>query len=299
MDDFPGEVIVIKLRYMVDLLEPLKKDKYWDDNTMKTFFQSIARINKRCPNLETPVSEVLMGNLQSQNNGDGCVLFFNDGRYLDKGNDGVRMADHDKGIYNIDDLQVHDVWSESTDPKHISEDQRNQYHNIRNAPGDNNSFHVSQWVATPSPTGYSIQHYALFQVGGIMYSDGVNGMDLDSFPTVLMADYVGVRLPGRFNEADWGWEHKTLAMGLNLLLVSSNCELTRRKHPFYPLVKSRMMTVASAESKWNGAILADGTTLENPPAGFNPWKETVLRAGTVFANGTVLVQDMPVPVEWQ
>lgn len=298
MDDFPGEVVVIKLRYMVDILEVLKVDKYWDDNTMELFFQSIARINKRCPNLERPVPNVLMGKLQSENHGGGCVLLFNDGRYVDKGKDGVRVADHDKGIYNIDDLQITDPWSDSNDPKYISEDQRSKYHNIRASPGGNNTFHVSQWLATTGITGDSIEHHALFQVGGIMYSDGVNGMDTVSFPTVLMSDFVGVRLRGRFEEADWGWEHKTLAMGLNLLLVSSNCELTRRKHPFYPVAKLRMMTVDSAESKWNGVILANGMTLDDAPATFNPWKETVLHAGTVFANGTVLLQDMPVPVEW-
>jgi hypothetical protein len=121
------------------------------------------------------------------------------------------------------------------------------------------------------------------------------GVVPNSFPTVFMHDYVGVRLDDRFDEEDFGWEAKTLAMGLNLYLVSENCDIGKQRHPFYPLERQQQLLSSDSDSgtgHFNGIIFANGTTLQDVSSELKPWRETILR------NGTVLTQDVPMPDLW-
>ncbi|KAL3454951.1 hypothetical protein BJX64DRAFT_295531 [Aspergillus heterothallicus] len=129
-------------------------------------------------------------------------------------------------------------------------------------------------------------------------------MSPSGFPTVMLMDYAGVRLQGEYDEEYWGAELKTLAIGLNLYLVSENCDISTVKNPLAgstaesTRTNGLLQSVSSSGSTWNGIIFANGTVLDDPPANYNPWKESVLRNGTVFANGTVLTHDVRVSDSW-
>jgi hypothetical protein len=96
-----------------------------------------------------------------------------------------------------------------------------------------------------------------------MYWKGVNNMQPENFPNVLMVDYIVVLVP---NEHDWnqvGADIVTLAIGLNLYMVSENCDFSKGRSPLLPSVSasSRMVTL-SASVPWNGIIFANGTNID-------------------------------------
>lgn len=126
-------------------------------------------------------------------------------------------------------------------------------------------------------------------------------MSPTGFPTVMLMDYAGVRLQGEYDEEYWGVELKALAIGLNLYLVSENCDIRTVKNPLARSTAESTRTnglLQSSGRTWNGIIFANGTVLDDPPANYRPWKESVLRNGTVFANGTVLTHDVRVSDSW-
>lgn len=129
-------------------------------------------------------------------------------------------------------------------------------------------------------------------------------MSPTGFPTVMLMDYAGVRLQGEYDEEYWGVELKTLDIGLNLYLVSENCDVSTVKNPLArstaesTWTNGLLQSVSPSGSTWNGTIFANGTVIDDPPANYHPCKESVLRNGTVFANGTVLPHDVRVSDSW-
>jgi hypothetical protein len=123
-------------------------------------------------------------------------------------------------------------------------------------------------------------------------------MSPTGFPTVMLMDYAGVRLQGEYDEEYWGVELKTLAIGLNLYLVSENCDISTVKNPLArstaesTRTNGPLQSVFPSGSTWDGIIFANGTVLDGPPANYHPWKESVL------ANGTVLTHDVRVSDSW-
>lgn len=91
-------------------------------------------------------------------------------------------------------------------------------------------------------------------------------------------------------------------MALNLYMVSQNCDITTDMHPFlkpkvYATSKLYLPTdnssVPVALKTFSGIIYANGTVDETPPEGFRLGRAKLLKAGTVFGNGTVLAVDTP------
>ncbi|KAI8261295.1 hypothetical protein K4K58_001428 [Colletotrichum sp. SAR11_239] len=86
-----------------------------------------------------------------------------------------------------------------------------------------------------------------------------------------------------------------LTLGLNLYMVSENCEINKRRSPLLPGPDRGTRSVNPLISSWNGIIFANGTTIDHPPPGLHPGRLEILQNGTVFDNGTVLKEDIPNP----
>jgi hypothetical protein len=127
-----------------------------------------------------------------------------------------------------------------------------------------------------------------------MYWKGVDNMHPKNWPNVLMVDYIGVLVP---NEHDWnqlGADIVTLAIGLNLYMVSENCDFSKGRSPLLPSASSRI-ALLSASVPWNGIIFANSTKIDYPPTDLHVGRVEVLKNGTIFGNGTVLMSDVPNP----
>jgi hypothetical protein len=180
----------------------------------------------------------------------------------------------------------------------LAEDQVADWNtNNRSLTSDTERFYISQWQVTPQLTIsslYGLEALAVIPINPAMYWKGVNNMHPENFPNVLMVDYFGVLVP---NEHDWnqlGADIGTLAIGLNLYMVSENCDFSKGRSPLLPSASSRMAPL-SVSVPWNGIIFANGTKIDYPPADLHVGRVEVLKNGTVYGNGTVLTSDVPNP----
>jgi hypothetical protein len=141
-----------------------------------------------------------------------------------------------------------------------------------------------------------------------------------------MQDYVGQIYNGRHKYPDdMSWELRTLCLGLNIYMVSQNCEAGQGANPLYKIQGSgstRMLlreagsgqypshghnaTLTTSETSgapvnfasrpaFHGIIYFDGTVDTNPPPGLHLGRLKILKAGTKFDNDTRLEADIPNP----
>ena len=119
-----------------------------------------------------------------------------------------------------------------------------------------------------------------------------------------MVDYIGQLLIN--DQEELGAELYTLAIGLNLYMLSENYDISPRRSPLLPPRQSanaRITSFAAPKPKannplvssWNGIIFANGTIIDNPPPTLHLGQPEILRKGTVFSNGTVLTEDIRNP----
>jgi hypothetical protein len=287
----PGEIVFLALRYLVGRYElPDGGPIYWNQSTVDTFFAKLRGLNNRCANLDTSTvfqnqnASYFMG----QNGGSGCVLPLLNGD-LTSTVTGESVAD---GIYHFGRISVQDHWSNMEDASSMGPDQVANWRSVtRGGSSDYGSLMIAQWLVTPNAvdsTAYSLQSYALQPTNPSLYWAGVNGMDPEHWPNVLLVDYIGVQL-----QDQWAWDQLsaelyTLAVGLNLYMASENCGVSPLRSP---LLSRR----GEGLEAWNGIIFANGTKIDHPPPGLHPGHVEVLRKGTRLGNGTVLTHDTPNP----
>ncbi|KAK4135446.1 PLC-like phosphodiesterase [Trichocladium antarcticum] len=303
----PGEVIILQFRYLIGIRNvPSMGPEYWKTKQKDEFFDKLRRINNRCGNIPTSGANGLgdrgVGSFMSSNGNKGCVLIFLDTRHLEQNiaaADRVARAD---GIYHKNDLPWSDGWPNKEDTKDVAES------NINRWQAERTNVLVSQWLSTPnfmtSTFVYSLQSIAVLPTNPTLYWRGVPEMSPTAFPNVIMVDYVGQIL---MNERAWdelGAELYTLAVGLNLYMLSENCDISPKRSVLLPKRSgsgSGSARIAAAPqanplvSSWNGIIFANGTTVNNPPPALRLGQPAILRGGTVFSNGTVLTKDIPNP----
>ncbi|KAI8198155.1 Mutanase [Colletotrichum sp. SAR 10_76] len=299
-DESPGEVIFLWLKDLV-AFEPLENGgggRPLDRKETEELFAVLGKIKNRCPGLEVPpdggkkFEDRLMGEFMDMNGGAGCVLVILEGEVAD----GVADSLPKEGIYRN---KVHmfrfDHWPVATIPDTIvkltaetlSEPDRRK---IDGTP--KKEFMVAQWQLTPDFTtssNFGLEALAVYPTNPTLYWGGVPAMSPETYPTVLMQDYIGVRL---VDEHDWNSlsaEIRVLAIGLNLYMASENCFVSGRRHPLWKKNSRRQ------PSPWNGIIFANGTVMDERPETYNPYRNPVLRAGTVFGNGTVLTKNITNP----
>jgi hypothetical protein len=293
----PGEIIFLTIRYLVGRYEfPDRGAIRWNAAMVNDFFSRLRSIHNRCLHLDTSTGfqNHKASYFMDQNEGKGCVILLLNG-HLD--GDGVPRESPADGIYQLNRMGIRDHWSNKMHASDMAPNQVSTWRSVtRGGASDYGSFHVAQWLVTPdalASTAYSLQNFAIEPTNPSLYWAGVNGMDPEHWPNVLLVDYIGVQ-----QEDQWAWDRLsaelyTLAVGMNLYMASENCNVNTRRSPL--LRRGEVTVEESREELWNGIIFANGTTVDNPPVTLHPGRAEILRNGTVLGNGTVLEQSIPNP----
>ncbi len=295
----PGEIVFVTMRYLVGRYQfPDRGPILWNDAVTADFFAKLRGINNRCSNLDTSTGfqNQKASYFMDQNGGKGCVVLLLNG-HLDG-----RESPGD-GIYDGNRISVQDHWSNMMQAVDMAADQVATWRAATRGGGrdDFGSLMIGQWLVTPdalAATAYTLQGFALQPTNPSLYWAGVNGMDPEHWPNVLLVDYIGVQ-----QRDAWAWdqlsaEMYTLAVGLNLYMASENCGVNTRRAPLLrreETMVARRGEEGGGQASWNGIIFANGTTLDYPPPMLHLGRVEILRNGTVFGNGTVLEQSIPNP----
>ncbi|KAG6031422.1 hypothetical protein E4U41_007575 [Claviceps citrina] len=300
----PGEIILFRVRYLIGMLElPSGGPIYWDTDMVNNFFSKLKGVHDRCGNLDPSVrlNRQKASYLMDRNAGRGCVLFLLDGGNLSPAVPHDAPAD---GIYQDAQMDTWDHWSNLPDTQKMANDQVNAWKTVvRGGVSSNDRFLISQWLVSAdavTTTALSIENMAILPTNPSLYWMGVNNMSPERWPSAVLVDFVGVAVKGQ-----WAWdqlsaEMYTFAVGMNLYMISENCDINAQPSPLLPGREPASGPNAFAAlsragnpltSAWNGIIYADGTVDDDPPADLHPGRADVLRRGTRFLNGTVLRED--------
>lgn len=287
----PGEVVFFRLRYLVGVRSiPSAGPIYWSRRIVDEFFGKLRGVDNRCPDLDAGVTfdQQTAAYFMDRNGGRGCVVFLLDGDLKDD-------VPHDAvgdGIYDRSRMDFWDNWSDLADTEPMAKDQAAGWKSVgRGGRSRNDRFLISQWLVSAdavTTTVLGIQDMAILPTNPALYWMGVNSMSPESWPTVLLLDYAGVVAGGQTRWDQLSAEAYTLAVGLNLYMVSENCDVSARRSP---LLGGGGKGGALA-GRWNGVAYANGTVRDAAPApALHPGRVRVLRRGTVFRDGTVLAED--------
>ncbi|KAL5340274.1 PLC-like phosphodiesterase [Aspergillus crustosus] len=296
----PGEIVLFKVRYLVGIKRVPGGTIDWDNTITENFFTELKKINNRCPNLDTNVKfqQQPASYFMDQNNGAGCVLFLLKGDNLPEGVPRSSVAD---GLYPQEQMDVTDHWSELSESQPVAEDQVSTWSAINRAePFTDDKFLISQWLVSADAlqtTALTIQNIAIMPTNPALYWAGVNGMSPTKWPNVLLVDYIGVVIRDQFSWNQLSAELYTLAIGMNLYMVSENCDISNQRAPLLPAaaVSTLRLALEDVAPAFNGIIYANGTVVDNPPQNLHFGRIEMLKNGTVFGNGTVLTEDIPNP----
>ncbi|KAL4973438.1 PLC-like phosphodiesterase [Aspergillus desertorum] len=300
----PGEIIILKLRYLIGIKRLPGGAIRWDTAIANKFFTELKKVNNRCPNLDTTIEfqRQKASYFMDRNNGDGCVLFLLDGSNIPSG---VLSSSPSDGVYPASVMTVNDHWSNLATTQPVAEDQIAVWSAInRVSPFTSDQFLISQWLVSADAlqtTALTIQNIAIMPTNPALYWAGVNAMSPTRWPNVLLVDYIGVVITDRFEWNQLSAELYTLTVGLNLYMLSENCDVSAQRPPLLPSIAgaSERLAVKNALQKiapfWNGIIFANGTVVDYPPSDLHFGRVEVLKNGTVFGNGTVLEKDIPNP----
>ncbi|PNY23807.1 PI-PLC X-box domain-containing protein [Tolypocladium capitatum] len=295
----PGEVMFFHVRYLVGIRKvPSLGPIYWTKDIVNEFFGKLKGVNNRCPNLDANVqfNQQNASYFMDRNGGKGCVVFLLDGDLTDD-------VPHDSvgdGIYQGNRMDVWDNWSNLPDTEAMTKDQAAGWKSVgRGGQSGNDRFLISQWLVTAdaaTSTLNTLQNIAILPTNPALYWMGVNNMSPDSWPNVLMVDYIGVVVNGQTSWGQLSAEMYTLGIGMNLYMVSENCDISTQRSPLLPkpgALEDRKANILS--ERWNGIIYANGTVHNAPPSTLHPGRVKLLKRGTKFLNGTVLANDMVHP----
>ncbi|KAG5932725.1 hypothetical protein E4U53_001209 [Claviceps sorghi] len=307
----PGEIIFFRVRYLIGMLElPVDGPIYWNADIVKAFFDKLRGVHNRCGNLDPTIkfNKQKASYFMDQNAGKGCVLFLLNTGNLPPGVQHDAVAD---GIYQDSRMDVWDNWSDLPDTRSMAEKQAAAWKTVgRSGAFDNDRYLISQWLVSADAvitTTLSIENIAILPTNPSLYWMGLNHMSPERWPSAVLIDFLGVVVKGQ-----WGWdqlsaEMYTFAVGMNLYMISENCDVNTRRSPLLarPAGSGNPKVLAGTSagtgpggssplvSTWNGIIYANGTVDDDPPAGLRPGRVDVLRQGTRFLNGTVVRRDVP------
>lgn len=238
---YPGEVIIWRIRSMVNYNSAgVTNDHFWNSTLMDKFYDKLVGINNRCLYLDKGIESMNIGKLMDMNDGKGCVLLFTK---LTGGDYNQPMQNRpDLGIYDETYLNRIDYWAnEPATNKMIPKllDKMKKWERNRTASSESKDdlpvngsdpYDILQWQTTD--TYYSLQVAACSEVNPSLYSYGVNKMSPKIFPTVILQDAVGLTVTDRIKEEDYNPRMQTLAIGMNLYMVSQNCNVSTERAPF-------------------------------------------------------------------
>ncbi|ATY59795.1 LysM domain-containing protein [Cordyceps militaris] len=297
----PGELVFFRVRYLIGIRNiPSFGPIYWTTAMVNEFFGKLRGVNNRCGNLDTSTkfNKQKASYFMDQNGGNGCVLFLLDTANLQ---DGVPHDSIGDGIYRTEMLEVWDNWSNLPDTEKVAKDQTTKWMTVgRSGNFNNDQFLIAQWIISAdvlTTTALTIEQMAIQPTNPALYWMGLNNMSPETFPTVVLVDYIGVVVDGRHSWDQLSAEMYTLAIGMNLYMISENCDISQQRSPLLPQGQAFMLGIQSDSKprqnipRWNGIIYENGTVVNNPCNGTHPGRVAILKSGTVFLNGTVVFRD--------
>ncbi|POR36398.1 PI-PLC X-box domain-containing protein [Tolypocladium paradoxum] len=295
----PGEVIFFRVKYLVGIrMVPSSGPIYWSRDIVNEFFGKLKRVNNRCPSLDANVqfNQQKASYFMDRNGGKGCVIFLLDG-------DLKADVPHDSivdGIYESKRMEFWDNWSNLPDTKSLAQDQAAAWKSVgRSGQFSNDRFLIGQWLVSAdavTTTLVSIQNIAILPTNPALYWMGVNNMSPESWPNVLMVDYIGVVVRGQTSWDQLSAEMYTLGIGMNLYMISENCDISQQRSPLLPKPEAfKDFKVNMLMEPWNGIIYANGTVQNAPAPALRPGRVKLFKSGTKFLNGTVLANDVENP----
>jgi hypothetical protein len=288
----PGEVIFFHVRYLIGIREvPSLGPIYWTSPMVNEFFGKLKGVNNRCGNLDTSstFNQKTASYFMDQNGGNGCVIFLLAGDLQSS----VPQDSVSDGIYQANQLSIADDWSDLGDTQPLAEDQASDWKAVSRG-GSSDTFHISQWLVSAdifTTTLYTIEGIGILPTNPALYWMGVNNMTPQSWPTVILTDYIGVVVKGQHSWEQLSADIYTLAIGLNLYMISENCDVSTTVSPLLSSVSSELRKTSLSKS-WKGVVYANGTVVDNPPHHFHLGRVEILKKGTKFLNGTVLGEDV-------
>lgn len=288
----PGEVIFFHVRYLIGIREvPSLGPIYWTTAIVNDFFGKLKGVNNRCGNLDTSTTfnQKPASYFMDQNGGNGCVVFLLAGDLQPT----VPQDSVADGIYQANRLSIADDWSNLGDTQPMAEDQASDWKQVIRG-GSSDTFHISQWLVSAdivTTTLLTIEGIGILPTNPALYWMGVNNMTPQSWPTVILTDYIGVVVKGQHSWEQLSADIYTLAIGLNLYMISENCDVSTISSPLLPNASTKLK-MANLSKPWNGIHFANGTIVNDPPRHLHPGRVEILRKGTRFLNGTVLGEDI-------
>jgi hypothetical protein len=273
--DYPGEVIIWAIRTMVDLdnnKASSSDQRYWDSDKTEEFYDALERINNRCIGLSnsTTFDQQSVKEFMDANDGKGCVLLLTYGSLKDEVNKGRPGS----GIYHGSEyFNRKDYWAEK---EHTKENADKQLEEMwTHSRGENNTdiYLIMQWQCTPNAVETTlppptIQLIANQETNPALYHYGFNNMTPEYFPTVILHDAVGLFHVSDLDEANYNPMMQTLAIGLNLYMVSQNCIVSNIKNPLLQDKQTRISSAPAGFQAFSGVIFANGTVLNEAPVDF-------------------------------
>lgn len=293
----PGEVIFFRLRYLNGILDiPTAGPIYWSADIVNNFFSKLKGINNRCGHLDpnTKFNKQKASYFMDQNGGKGCVLFLLNGNLKPD----VPQDSVPDGIYRNPMMDVWDHWSNLPDTEKMANDQVASWKTVgRSGDFKNDQFLIGQWLVSAdaiTTTALSIQNIGILPTNPALYWMGVNNMSPESWPTAVLVDYIGVVVADQWSWDQLSAEMYTFAIGMNLYMISENCDINQKRSPLLPGASTAVNTLNAGQvaPAWNGIIYANGTVDDDPAPTLHPGRAQVLKKGTEFLNGTILQSDV-------
>lgn len=172
------------------------------------------------------------------------------------------------GIYYAPEyLNRKDVWAEEALPRDTAPKEVEALSSVtRNgADTDNNVYYIMQWQCTSFG---SIQKIAVLESNPSLYHYGLNFITPMRFPTVILHDSVGLSKIDKITEKYYDATMQTLVIGLNLYMVSQNCDVSPAKNPLVKKPSASGSAASNTLGGFQGIIFANGTRLDHIPPGF-------------------------------
>ncbi len=249
MSDFPGEVVVWYIRYMTDLDDKKtssKDQRFWDAAKAQEFYTKLEQVTNRCVGLtNSPKFDK-----QPHQDLHGCQPEQGMRPHPDRREAEGRPP---RGPYLVGHLPRTDIFG----PRRLlgrgaaypaerrqagrpaagsharqGRQRRLLHHAVAVHP-------VLHRCHDPPPT---IQLIANQETNPALYHYGFNKVSPEHFPTVILHDAVGLFHISDLDQSNYNPMVQTLAIGLNLYMVSQNCKVSKNKNP---LLKKK-----DAEALW-------------------------------------------------
>lgn len=257
--DYPGEVIIWNIRYMVNLQNSPVRSNKWDDAWHQAFYDALEGINNRCSldllgGLKS-FDRVPIGKMMESNGGKGCVLL------IVQPQDTNQAVRENKGIFGDSKLNRTDNWAQKETSSETMPAEVEPIRQAMRSKADTDKFSIMQWKADPPGGQVSIQYRDFWGTNPWLYWFGLNNFSPDYFPTVILENALGLFYSKKITQEFYNTLLQNFVIGMNMYMVTQNCKVSQVGFPFTSNKDYGL-------SKFHGVAFFNGTVLPDAPPGF-------------------------------